>query len=168
MPVKQPEKKPGEYALEYAGFWLRLGSAIIDYAVLFLIILFVYVLFNPNHSISITSIPVIRVVVISIIGFAVIAAYFIAFWAWRGQTLGKMVMGIKIIRSKSNPVDLSHSIQRFGGYILCVLTVFVGFIWIAFDSHKQGLHDKIADTCVVKLPVRQVVLSSSLARGRVG
>jgi uncharacterized RDD family membrane protein YckC len=166
--LKQPEKQPGEYALEYAGFWLRLGSAVIDYVVLFLIILFVYILFNPNHSISTSSMPIIRVVAVSIIGFVIAAAYFIAFWAWRGQTLGKMVMGIKIIRSKSNPVDRSHSIQRFVGYILCFLTIFIGFIWIAFDSHKQGLHDKIADTCVVKLPVRQVVLSSSLARGRVG
>jgi hypothetical protein len=36
---------------------------------------------------------------------------------------------------------------------------------VAFDSHKQGMHDKMADTYVVKLPVKLVVYNQSLARG---
>ena len=40
------------------------------------------------------------------------------------------------------------------------IAFFAGFIVIAFDEKKQGFHDKIADTYVVKLPVRQVVLSA--------
>jgi uncharacterized RDD family membrane protein YckC len=50
------------------------------------------------------------------------------------------------------------------GYIVSALTLYIGFIWVAFDEHKQGLHDKIADTYVVKLPVRQVVLAQTYAR----
>ncbi len=165
--MNQPTKQPGEYALEYAGFWLRLGSAVIDYVILALIILFLFVLFKPNHSISLNNVPVYTVVIVVILGIVVIGAYFIAFWAWKGQTPGKMVMNIKVIRFRSNPVDLTHSVLRFGAYVLCVLTIFIGFILMAFDNRKQGLHDKIADTCVVKLPVRQVVLTGSLARGRV-
>jgi uncharacterized RDD family membrane protein YckC len=41
---------------------------------------------------------------------------------------------------------------RYLGYIICFLMLGTGFLWIAFDVRKQGIHDKIADTVVVKLP----------------
>lgn len=95
-------------------------------------------------------------------------AYILGFWVWRGQTPGKMLAGIKIIRTDSSPLDWPHAILRYLGYLVSTVTLLIGFIWIAFDHKKQGLHDKIADTYVVKLPVRQVVLSHDYARGRIG
>ena len=74
-------------------------------------------------------------------------------------------MSIKIIRTDSSPLDLRYSFIRFLGSMLCVATLGIGFIMVAFDSHKQGMHDKMADTYVVKLPVKQVVYNQSLARG---
>ena len=76
-----------------------------------------------------------------------------------------MIAGIKIIRTDSSPIEWTHAVLRYFGYIVCFLTLTIGFIWIAFDERKQGLHDKIADTYVVKLPVRQVAISGDLARG---
>jgi uncharacterized RDD family membrane protein YckC len=159
-------KKPEEHALEYAGFWLRLGSTLID-AVILLFLLFMldraFTFFIGNVFASTASI-----VAVSLIAWLITVAYFVVFWVWRGQTPGKMIFGIKIIRTDSSPVHRSCAVSRYFGYIICVLTAFIGFVWIAFDERKQGLHDKIAGTYVVKLPVRVVIFSGDLARGRVG
>ena len=77
-------------------------------------------------------------------------------------------MGIKVISTDGSPVVRRSALLRYFGYVVSAGILFVGFVWIAFDSHKQGIHDKIADTYVVKLPVRQVVLTQSYARGGVG
>jgi len=149
------EQKPKEFALEYAGFWIRLGAGIIDLLILGFIVGIVACVF-PSPIICIA------------VGLPVSVAYFVGFWVWRGQTPGKMAMGIKVIRTDSSPLTWQSALLRYWGYIVSAMILFIGFIWIAFDGRKQGIHDKIADTYVVKLPVRQVVLTESFARGGAG
>jgi uncharacterized RDD family membrane protein YckC len=146
------DKKPKEYALEYAGFWIRLGAGVID---LLILVAFTLVLayFFPSPTIWLTS------------GLAISIVYWLGFWVWRGQTPGKMAVGIKVIRTDSSPVKWQCAIRRCLGYFVSFLTLFIGFIWVAFDERKQGVEDKIADTYVVKLPVRQLVLAGPYARG---
>ncbi len=103
---------------------------------------------------------------LGIVFACLLTAYTLFFWAWRGATPGKMIMGIKIIRTDSSPLTLDRAVIRFFSSILSGLILYIGFIMIAFDERKQGLHDKIADTYVVKLPVRQVEFTESYAQGR--
>jgi len=146
------EKKPKEFALEYAGFWIRLGAGVIDLLVLGSItVALAYIFTSP--AIWLTS------------GIVISIVYWLGFWVWRGQTPGKMAVAIKVIRTDSSPVRWQCAVRRCLGYIVSVITLFMGFIWVAFDAHKQGVHDKIADTYVVKLPVRQLVFSGPYARG---
>jgi uncharacterized RDD family membrane protein YckC len=156
------QKKPEEYALEYAGFWLRLTAFLLDILIIFLLVFFLTNLFSSNlEGLTRSLLPTIIYCLIVLIMNMV---YFVTFWVWRGQTLGMMIMGIKVIRTDSSELDWHHASLRFGAGILCILTLFLGFIVIAFDAKKQGLHDKIADTYVVKLPVRQVVFTNSYLR----
>jgi uncharacterized RDD family membrane protein YckC len=158
-------KEPEEYSLEYAGFWLRMGSNIIDFVILLSLVYLLYTMirsFAPG-----TPFRFVLIVLIFTSWFIEIL-YLTGFWVWRGQTPGKMITGIKVIRTDSSPLTTPYAFLRYLGYILCFLTLLIGFIWIAFDDRKQGLHDKVADTYVVKLPVRQVILSESLAGGEVG
>lgn len=143
------EKKPKEFALEYAGFWIRLGAGVID---LLILGAFAGVLayFFPAPVIWLTA------------GIVVSIVYWLGFWVWRGQTPGKMAAGIKVIRTDSSPVKWQCAVRRCLGYVVSAITLFIGFIWVAFDSRKQGVQDKIADTYVVKLPVRQLVLTGPL------
>ena len=147
------EKKPKEFALEYAGFWIRLGAGVIDLLGLGSIVGIIAYLF-PGPAIWATS------------GSVIAVAYWLGFWVWRGQTPGKMAVGIKIIRTDSSPVKWQCAVYRCLGYFVSTVTLFIGFIWVAFDSRKQGIHDKIADTYVVKLPVRQLVFTGHYARGQ--
>jgi len=65
-----------------------------------------------------------------------------------------MALGIKIIRTDGSSISLGRSILRYIGYIIFGFILFIGYLWIAFDPEKQGIHDKIADTYVVRLPRR--------------
>ena len=143
------EKEPKEYALEYAGFWIRLGAGIID----------LLVLGSIAGLLICSAASFVWVTVSWTVSWVVSVGYYVGFLAWRGQTPGKMVVSIKVIRTDKKPLTLRDSALRYCGYLVCVLSLFVGFIRVAFDKKKQGLHDKIADTYVVKLPVRQVVLT---------
>jgi uncharacterized RDD family membrane protein YckC len=146
------EKKPREFALEYAGFWVRLGAGVIDLLIL-----------GCSAGIIAYFSPAPIIWVIS--GLVISIAYWLGFWIWRGQTPGKMAAGIKVIRTDSSPIKWQCALRRFLGYIVSAMTLFIGFVWVAFDGRKQGLHDKIADTYVVKLPVRQVAFTGPYARG---
>ena len=147
------EKKPREFALEYAGFWVRLGAGVVDLLILGIIVGIIGCFF-PAPIIWAPS------------GLVLSVAYWLGFWAWRGQTPGKMAAGIKVIRTDSSPVKWPCVLYRFLGYIVSVVPLFIGFIWVAFDGRKQGIHDKIADTYVVKLPVRQVAFTRPYARSQ--
>lgn len=78
--------------------------------------------------------------------------YFIGFWVWRGQTLGKMAMGIKVVAIDGSPITAERAILRFLGYFICHVLGFIPHLWIAVDSHKQGIPDKFAGTYVIELP----------------
>jgi len=78
--------------------------------------------------------------------------YFIGFWVWRGQTLGKMAVGIKVVSIDGSHISAERAILRFLGYFVCHVLGFVPHLWIAFDSHKQGIPDKFAQTYVIQLP----------------
>lgn len=80
------------------------------------------------------------------------AAYYIFFWVKQdGQTLGKKAMKIKVIRTDGKPIDWMTGVLRYVGYIVSGIPLLLGYIWILFDSKKQGWHDKIANTYVVKV-----------------
>lgn len=166
---REAARKPPEYALEYAGFWVRLGASIVDGVILYAICgLFLALLFGINGDFLSILYALAAAPVFWAMAWLLQAVYFTGFWVWRGQTPGKMLMGVKVIRTDSAPVDWQHALMRYLGYIVSTVMLFLGFIWIAFDGRKQGVHDKLADTYVVKLPVRQVVFSESYAGGEVG
>lgn len=78
-------------------------------------------------------------------------AYFIGMWAFvGGQTLGMKALGMKVVKTDGTPVTIVTALLRYVGLIISFAVLFLGVIWIAFDKDKQGWHDKIASTYVVK------------------
>lgn len=64
-------------------------------------------------------------------------------------TLGKKIMGIKVVDQIGNRMDLPKSMNRNLSKTLSILIFALGFIWILFDKKKQGWHDKLSKTFVV-------------------
>jgi len=77
--------------------------------------------------------------------------YFIILTAVFGQTLGKMICGIRVVRTDGSRVGLLISILRFFCYIISGALLGVGFLWALWDENRQGWHDMLADTMVVRL-----------------
>lgn len=79
-------------------------------------------------------------------------AYYVYFWssAGGGQTLGMKALGIKVIKTDGSLLTVSGAVIRYVGLLISFLVLFIGVIWVAFDAQKQGWHDKIAGTYVVR------------------
>ena len=79
-------------------------------------------------------------------------AYYLYFWSsyGHGQTLGDRALSIRVVKTDGTELTLVDALIRYVGLIISVVALFIGVIWVAFDANKQGWHDKIAKTYVVK------------------
>ncbi len=169
------QKKREGIALEFAGFWRRLAASLIDLFALSVLSSifapfqwfgFVY-FWDPGNVFNEPwwfAIPFL--VFGNLLSLLVNISYFVAFWVWRGQTPGKMVLGIKLTHTDASNLTIGDALIRYLGYIVSTVVFFIGFIWIAFDSRKQGFHDKIANTYVVKIP--QATITAPVSKASVG
>ena len=78
------------------------------------------------------------------------STYFVFLEGFAGKTVGKMIVGIKIIRDDGESMRLWEAFVRWLGYFVSAFFIFIGFIWAIFDSKSQAWHDKFAGTYVVK------------------
>lgn len=86
-----------------------------------------------------------------IIGFAVNAAYQWYFLTRsNGQTPGKMLLNIRVIKVDGTPIDGTDAVLRTLGYYINTAVLFLGWLWAFVDSQQQGWHDKLARTYVVR------------------
>ena len=79
--------------------------------------------------------------------------YYVYLHAMYGQTFGKMALKIKVMNEDGTSLDYRKAFLRWLGYFLCDLTFYIGYLWAAFDPRKQGLHDKVCKTVVVRTDV---------------
>lgn len=81
------------------------------------------------------------------------AVAIILFWRFRGATPGKMLVRARIVTAEGlTQPSTGRLIGRFFAYFVSIFPACLGFLWIAFDRRKQGWHDKIAGTVVVRAP----------------
>ena len=147
---------PDEF--EYAGLWLRLLASLIDTAVVCLFLVPLFFLFGqavplPYAPFAIAyELPGVWDFVATRLAPA---AYVVVFWHWRSATPGKIVLGLLVVNARTGQAPgLGQAIGRYFAYFVSALPLCLGFIWIAFDSRKQGWHDKLAGTVVVRAKKR--------------
>ena len=135
--------------MEYVGFWARVGASLIDTVLLLVIMLpILHVVYGPAYWTggSFSQGPL-----GFIINYVLPAVAIIAFWIARQATPGKMVIGAKIVDAKTgNPASTGQLVGRYLGYYVSTIPLFLGIFWVAFDDKKQGWHDKLAGTVVVR------------------
>lgn len=146
----------------YAGFWIRAAARIVDYLVILGIYNFFYVVDRLGASAGlwapgsyddfyaytgwISPDNIARGAFF--FGFPVF--YYVFLHGAYGQTFGKMAFRIKVINEDGSPLGYGKAFLRWLGYFLCVFTLYVGYFMAAFDKRKQGLHDKVCRTFVVR------------------
>jgi uncharacterized RDD family membrane protein YckC len=159
-----PGPAPG---IGYAGFWIRALATIIDgfiigipYFVIFYVIegsaLSSYAsCINANvasDTINTCVSPFLNSAgYFELAGLAAEFLYFVILWSKFGGTLGQRMLGLHVVDAATGQnIGIGRAIGRFVGYVISTLALYIGLIWVAFDSRKQGWHDKIASTYVVR------------------
>jgi uncharacterized RDD family membrane protein YckC len=140
-----------EEDLEYVGFWARVGAALIDtvlaliVTVPLLVAIYGWAYFGAQQKGFIAG-P--ADFLISWVAPAVAA---IAFWLYMQATPGKMAISARVVdASTGNTLSVGQSVGRYLAYFVSILPLGIGLLWVAFDSRKQGWHDKLAGTVVVR------------------
>lgn len=135
---------------EHGGFWIRVLAGLIDLAILFIPITALELLLHAQQS----------VVLESAIVYGVWAAYCIPFWSgrWHG-TPGKRLCGLVIVSSDGSELTLSNAAFRYIAMLISS-AIIIGPLFIAFTARRQGLHDLMADTVVVK---RSALVKATIA-----
>lgn len=130
--------------VSYAGFWIRLLAYVIDSFIIGIpLVIFTSIIFGFQWVFDFGSADLFHNLVYMLV--------IVLLWVnWEGQTPGKKILGIRIIGPNINQIGYGRAILRYLGYIICGLTLGIGFIMIGFHGKKRGLHDLIADTYVIK------------------
>lgn len=133
--------------LQYGGFWRRVAASIIDLGLATIIALPVLVsvyglnYYAPTH----TAGPLDLLLILVAPAIAVIL-----FWIFTQASPGKIAMSLRIVDAVTGKKPTTGQfIRRYLGYYLSALALFLGFLYVAVDPRKQGLHDKLAGTVVV-------------------
>jgi uncharacterized RDD family membrane protein YckC len=125
-----------------AGFWIRVVAFIIDSIIVGVVNSIIAALLSSSTS-GRTGIQTLLGII-----------YFTYFWSanspWPGQTVGDKLLNLRVIRTDGSDLTIVQAFIRYVGLFVSFLVIFIGVIWVAFDPNKQGWHDKIAGTYVVK------------------
>lgn len=129
--------------MEYAGFWRRVAAALIDGLLVGIVSWIVTAIFSAISDGA--------GVVAQILVFVAAYAYYAGMESSSYQaTIGKIALGIQVTDLSGNRISFGRALGRNLAEILSALILLIGYIMVAFTPKKQGLHDLIAGTLVVK------------------
>jgi uncharacterized RDD family membrane protein YckC len=128
-PISATLAVPTALAHPRAGFWIRMAAGALDLVLLIIIGHFSFALFC-----------------------LCCLAYFTCMIAWKGTTIGGIILRQQVVRADGQPLTFIVALVRALAGMFAAFVAFLGFFWIAWDPEKQGWHDKIAGTVVVRLP----------------
>lgn len=135
--------------IEYAGFWSRTGAALIDiiFWVIFITIPLSFIYGEGYWTGEQSYYGSWDVIMGYVFPFVVTVWFWMKFFG----TPGKIVLKLKVVDAKTgNKLTMGRAVGRYFAYIPAILPLFLGIIWVGIDKKKQGWHDKIAGTLVIK------------------
>jgi uncharacterized RDD family membrane protein YckC len=138
----------------YGGFWIRFAARLIDGFLLGIVqaslALALFGTFGAQFMPNvIRSEPQSLRVSFQILSYAIGFIYEVLFLHYRGATLGKMALGLQVVRSDGESLGWGVSIARYFMNFVSALILAIGDIMAGFDSEKRALHDRVCDTRVV-------------------
>jgi uncharacterized RDD family membrane protein YckC len=177
-PKADPTPKPGAPSIQrqvgrreassvfVVGFWKRFAAAFVDMLVVVPVALLITFIVSkvsgvhlPAKNLKITDIDMWidlvlatnPAIVMGIVMFLAIGmVYLFDFHMTLGRTLGMRLLKMKVIDVYGDPPSPARCAARCAGYLASIATLFLGFLWIGFDSEKRGLQDWIAGTYVIR------------------
>jgi predicted Zn finger-like uncharacterized protein len=139
-------------ALPKAGFWIRVVATLLDAVVVFILqVVLSFMLALAGIAAGNGGSDELSILVM-LFGYTLSFAYYIFFTGYCGQTPGKMALRIKVINCDGSDIGYGRAAFR---EVVCKfvsgIILGIGYLMVAFDDQKQGLHDRMASTYVIKL-----------------
>lgn len=134
---------------EYAGFWIRVAAALID-TVVFVVVISIplTLIYGADYWTPQTGVKGFWDILIQYI-LPVVAT--IWFWTKYLGTPGKMALRLRVVDAHTGQaISTPKAIGRYLGYYVSAIPLLLGFIWVGIDKKKQGFHDKLAGTVVIR------------------
>ena len=163
-PVRPSRREAPEVFV--VGFWKRLAAAIVDLAIVIPAALLITLvvskvahvhlppsnlkLFDVDMWIDLVLATDPALVMALVLFLAIGMTYLLVFQIVVGRTLGMRLLKLKIIDVYGDRPSPGRCVARCAGYLASVATLFLGFLWMGFDSEKRGLQDWIAGTYVIR------------------
>ncbi len=152
-PSAAPYEQAGGYAgvsQELAGFWRRLVALIIDS----LLVGVVGGVIGTVISLPMGADTQTTQGIVSSINFILALLYFGILWSQRGQTVGYMALGMRLVRTDGGGIGILRAMARFLlielSFSLCVIPAIISAFMVGTGQRKQAIHDLIVDTVVVQ------------------
>jgi uncharacterized RDD family membrane protein YckC len=158
-PVSDPPRR-----LLYAGFAPRLAAHLVD-TVLTMAVVYplLFAIYGPEYflrmldpaldpsSLAASAVPSGFRPMELVLQYGLPAVAVILFWTYRAATPGKMLLGTRIVDARTGGrITASQSLVRYLAYVVALLPLGLGFLWVLIDPRGQGWHDKLAGTVVVR------------------
>lgn len=136
---------------EYAGFWVRVLAGVIDAVLLLLITLPLLVLIYGWEYFDAAQTQLVVGLADALISWVAPAIVVIAFWLYKQGTPGKLAFSVRVVDARTlSTLTPTQATGRYLAYVVSLLPLCLGIFWVAFDSKKQGWHDKLAGTVVIR------------------
>jgi uncharacterized RDD family membrane protein YckC len=141
----------------YGGFWIRVCGSVIDGILLQLVripmsLLILGTVMSPLQSFQARMAPMAltgAMLTLTLVSMLVAFLYEVIMIRYYGATVGKMAIGVKVIRTDGSDVGWGVSIGRYFMKIVSGMILAIGYIMAGFDDEKRALHDRVCDTRVV-------------------
>lgn len=144
--------------IRYAGFWRRVAATIIDNLILIPVLgILTAWLFGSGATtpalddLSPAGISAMQQYLLQqLLPLLLTLAITVFFWVRFVGTPGKLLLHCQVVDAHTlAPLTVTQSVVRYIGYIVSLLPLGLGFLWIAFDTRKQAWHDKLAGSVVI-------------------
>jgi resuscitation-promoting factor RpfA len=164
--VKLPRDKSRAPVVHVVGFWKRAVAAMVDLAIVIPTAMLITFLVSKITGVRLPSeklrlldldlwidlvLATDPAIVMGIVLFlAVGITYLFVFHLLQGRTLGMRLLKMRVIDVYGDRPSPARCAARCAGYLASVATLFLGFLWMGFDSEKRGLQDWLAGTYVIR------------------
>ena len=137
--------------VEYAGFWVRVGATIIDTLLIMAVLVPLLVAIYGWAYFEAANTGLFAGPADFLLSGVAPAVAVIVFWIYRQATPGKMALSIRIVDAATgSPPSTGQCVGRYFAYFVSIFPLGLGLLWVAFDKRKQGWHDKLAGTVVIR------------------
>lgn len=149
----------------YAGFWIRFLALIIDGAILSVASIPLWMVFagavaalgvthpvpgeEPDPRVALAVLPIFGLFMLAVVGAGWLYEALMTSSSKQG-TVGKMALGLKVTDTQGNRITFLRATARYFAKWINGFTLYIGYIMAGFTDRKQGLHDMIASTYVIK------------------